>query len=656
MTGLFETSVSEATGIVASPGDADEMAIVVGATQSTAGLSAFFLSGIACQTAIGYGDVSDCACELIEQKQDTGTAPKRLCAVYSTARTAPGVYGAIDDAGVVGNIAVTADGTVVPFGSYQPKILVYRGGIVGSASGSADEVLYRYSLDDGRNYSGVLGLGTATSITIPNSGCKFNLSPTSTNLTALNTLIYELYGDINAHLANVTDSVHTTSDAAHQVGAHSSPTTTAERVALVNLIRSAYEAHRVTTTGALGAVHGAADATHVITAAIATNDATAVILALDIKSKYNDHHAYTTGTVHGASSDTNSLSSPDPSNGVFATGDYFSTRTVGPAPSAGDLATAFSAIAAASVNVGLIVCEFPMSSSLAAAISSGRSTLANAGKRVTITTRVRVRGETWSNGSLVVDDTETEAVWMAAIAQEFAAVYNDGNNAAATYGLLTDAMTGRRYLRSDLAKYSAAVLRVGRAVMPCVPADRAIPGFSLIDDNGNLVGHDEGPRGTATGISNTTLGNRFRCNQRLADPGRLEEVFSTVPWVLFQSDGRVRILPARRVANALERTAVSAGNGFMGGEIRYNPAVGATPATLTTESRNIIWGKIFTALSANFRNDIQNPDAADMDTGLVQVSPYITVAEGSLITVSVTISPLMFGYLVSLPVNLSIQQ
>lgn len=82
-------------------------------------------------------------------------------------------------------------------------------------------------------------------------------------------------------------------------------------IALVNDLRTQYEAHRVLVGG--GPVHGSADATNTIAAPLATNLATAITLANDIKAKYNAHRVDVSGApaIHGAADNTNVVSSPN---------------------------------------------------------------------------------------------------------------------------------------------------------------------------------------------------------------------------------------------------------------------------------------------------------------------------------------------------------
>lgn len=74
---------------------------------------------------------------------------------------------------------------------------------------------------------------------------------------------------------------------------------------LANELKTDYEAHRVVTP----AVHNSADTTNVISAAAATTIATLVLLANDLKAKYNAHCA--DATAHNSADTTNVVATAD---------------------------------------------------------------------------------------------------------------------------------------------------------------------------------------------------------------------------------------------------------------------------------------------------------------------------------------------------------
>lgn len=336
---------------------------------------------------------------------------------------------------------------------------------------------------------------------------------------------------------------------------------------------------------------------------------------------------------------------------AFAAGDLdvddiATVRTFGGAPDASGIDAAFTALANSTADFSLIICDWDMTAALAAHVTTGLNTLLARGKRVTAIVRSRIP---------TFETDETDEEWNAAIAADFANFHDSRIVIRAAYELVTDAMTTRQYKRSDLAQFAADVVRVDRGAWPCAPADQPMSNVSLVDADGVTVGHDEGPRGASTGLSDDTLGNRFSCVQRIPDPQRREDVFNAVPWVCYASDERIRNLPTRRLVNAIERTAVSAGISQLGGKLFYTPT-GPGTGTLTAASRKLVQSVIFGALSSVFASEIDNAKDASLDTGLVQISPSVTVSGGNLLGIAATIAPLIGGYLLSLGITLAVQE
>lgn len=346
--------------------------------------------------------------------------------------------------------------------------------------------------------------------------------------------------------------------------------------------------------------------------------------------------------VHNSADSTNTISAADATYGTLIAGDVVAVRTFAPAPNAAAIDAAFAALAAGGTPFTIVVCEWPMTAALAARVTIGLNLLRTAkGRRVYAIGRTRLPD---------FEASETEEAWKTSIAADFAAFYDSRIHIRATYGLLRDASTGYEFMRSDLAQHAADVVRVGRAVYAGSPSDRAVPNFKLTNALGVLIGHDDGPGGNVTGLSNTTLGNRFGCNQRLPNDAVNNAVFNTFPWVMYNTTNGERILSemARRTANAMERVAAAAAIPAAGSPIFYTPAdpsiPGSTPQ-LTETSRNALHGRIFQALADVFADDVQNIDDDDPDTGLVRVATGITVGSGGLVTTTTTLAPRGLGYL-----------
>ncbi len=638
MSGIPTITVQEARGRVAVPADLDSLAVVVGCSSAGSGLSPFYLSGSAAVTGVGYGDAVDVLTQVIEQVQPDGASKKFPAALYTVPSTTPGSYGTIDTTGVVGTAVAATHLATLPYSTDELYFKVIAGGFIGTTG-----ITFQWSVDGGRNLSRTTALGTATNFLFPNANAQLDFSPGTADLTALNTLLNELKTDYAAHRVLTAGPVHGAADTVDVVTA-ANASNTATRIALANDLRAQFSAHRILTAGG---VHGSADTTNVIVAPVATDDSTALLLALDLKAKYNAHIINVTAAVHANADATNTTTSPAPVAGAFAAGDVVKCRTFAPAPVGADIDAAFIALANSTVDFGLVVCEWPMTAALAAHITTGQSALKARGKRATVICRTRIP---------TFESSETDAAWNTSIAADFANFSDSTVLIRAAYGLITDALTARQFLRSNLAQFAADAVRVARVKFPDVPADRPMANFTLIDASGNTIGHDEGPRGASTGLSNDTLGNRFSCDMRFADSARREQVFCTVPWVMYAAGEQILNFPTRRIANALEREAVSAGTSDLGADLFYIPASGSTPAKLTAASLAALHGKIFGVLSVDFASDIGNASAGGLDIGLVQINPIVVVTGGNLLTVDVTLAPVVKGYLLNLNVTLQIQE
>jgi len=639
MSGTLVINVQEERGFVAVPTDLDRLAVVIGCASGRAAVhvSSFYANGSVAVTGEGYGDAVDTLCAIIEQRLGSARGQKIPAALCAVPPTTTGAYGTIDATGVTGTAVVTNDASVHPYGTYQAQLRALNNITIGTTGG-----LIQWSLDGGNSWSTTVSLGTASTYTIPNSNVKFVFSPASAELTELNTLINEIYGDLNAHVILTSGSVHGAADTADVVS-DTTASDTATRVARVNDLRAAYELHRIKTASG---VHGAADTVHVCTVAAASDDSTALALALELKRVINLHIAYTTGAVHGAADSANAVTTSAPSMGTLLANDVVKVATTAPAPTASDIDDAFDALAASSLVFRYVVLDFPMTSALLAHVSTGLDTLADRGMVV----KAICRSRTPTAG-------ESDADWLVAVAAEFSGEEDSRVHVRATYGQLTDAMTSRKYIRSDLADFAANKMRVGRGKWPCCPADRPMPNFSLVNSLGADVGHDEGPRGASTGLSNNSQGNRLGCNQRLPDESAPEEVFTTVPWVLFASDERIRTLMTRETCDALEQAARAAGKSVLGADVftyQVDPTNPASPRLLTVASRNAIHSKIFAAISQPFKDEIENWADASIETGLLQIDPAVTEVDET-VSISLRLAPSVAKRVIELNIKLSVQ-
>lgn len=352
--------------------------------------------------------------------------------------------------------------------------------------------------------------------------------------------------------------------------------------------------------------------------------------------------------VHNSADVTNTLTSTSPTQGTLVAGDYFTVRTYAPAPSTADVTTAIAALKVNAVDFAILVCAFPVDATMAAILSAGRDELAEVGKLVFILAPTRIPD---------AETSETDAQWNTSVADDFDAFEDNTVQVRAAYGFITDSMTQNQYLRSDLAQWAADIVRVPRATWPDSPADLldGMPNVTLVNSAGTLIGHDEGPMGSSTGLSNPTIGNRFACAQRLANPSVRNAVYSTVPWMMYAAGDTIQTLMQRRLANACERVAVAAGIPQLGAPLFY-VSTGPTSGTLTAQSLRAVQSAIFAAVSSAFGTEFDNASDADLNTGLVQVNPTVVVGAGQTLTVAVTVAPVIAGYVLNLDFTLAIQQ
>jgi hypothetical protein len=360
---------------------------------------------------------------------------------------------------------------------------------------------------------------------------------------------------------------------------------------------------------------------------------------------------------HNSADATNVITAADATYGTLVAGDIVKVRTVSPAPAAADLFTAgtpntgaFATLAASGQTFAIVACDFDVDATLAATIKLGLDACAEAGKDVACLVRVRTPD---------AETSETETAWSASVAADWLNFTDFRQVAHAGYGLTTDAATGRVYQRSTFAQLIADVVRVDRVTWPCSPNDRPRANVRLSNSNGTTVGHDEGARGVAANLSVFEDGNRFSCDFRSSRAPAPELVYGSMPFTLYGPTDAVKNLPTLRVCLAIKRVALSAAFLALGGTVAYNAAepgvIGSVP-TLPDETRNALQGAILQALAAEFANDIQNASDKDIETGLVRIPTTCTVSGGNLVTISASLAPKVFGYIIEIPLTIAVQE
>lgn len=272
----------------------------------------------------GYGDGIEAALYALNNELDEIT----FLRVDPTDQT-EGSYGSITVTSQGAGITVTGDGTTKPGDYWNPLVEWTVGGTIGVSG-----IKYRYSLDGGNKFSGERELDTDTSITLPNGGGKYNL--VGLELTKLLARLVDIRAQLLAHAAGV-GAYHGTADGGPYT--ITAPVDDATALTCCADIKTVGLAHVVKVSGA-PPIHGAADTTaqtalNALTnpttraEAIAFAEAIAVILFGDGTAN-SGHTIRTTPSIHGAADATNVLTADPAVAGDVVAGDSFTLYTTAP--------------------------------------------------------------------------------------------------------------------------------------------------------------------------------------------------------------------------------------------------------------------------------------------------------------------------------------
>lgn len=658
-SGIATLTVTEARGFVAPPAPIDKAAVIFGVSSAgTAGtLNGPFSNTAAMQAAIGVGPGPTAAANLIDEYQIP-------VYVYKPPSTNPGTYGTPDVSKFTGT-AVPAVGVTTPLEGYTAYVIFQTGTTAIGTTGATYKTALDYGNGNGPTLSTLKQLGTGDTINflladgVTLSGAQLVLGPPSGGVTALNTLINDEFTKFNAHVILTTGTVHTSADTADvlSAGTYPSATNTATRVARINAICAAYELHRVKGTGAsihINASGDTVDGLAILTPAV--DDETALARALDFQTKYSLHIAGT--TWHTVADATNTVLDPAPAAGTIAAGDIVQVQCFGPTWADVDID------AAGAMNAPLCQTTYDF----AHLYFAGACASTDAGHVTTLLNNLKVAGK-------LVDAVihtrapmaaESEATWAASVEADFAGFNDDRITIVEGHPtIVVDPSTAQIWLRAWAYSAFARAVASERNTWVGSPNDG---GFSdprgvgpnlvqLYDINGVLIGHDEGPSGNVTGMSDATnTGNRFWCLVRGATQQTRAIAYSTVPWVQYTQGGRIFTFMQRRIAQAIERAAIEVSFSSLGGTAFYDTDLATNISTLVPEYQNAIHTTIFQALTGTpFQDDIENSADDDDTTGLVQVQSVVTVAPGNLVGISVILAPKVAGKILTINLTYAAQ-
>jgi hypothetical protein len=328
---------------------------------------------------------------------------------------------------------------------------------------------------------------------------------------------------------------------------------------------------------------------------------------------------------------------------TWVLGDVLTCPTSAPKWGTTDLDNFFTNYANSGIDVGIIYICGPMSATEFGHVVTGLATMAAQGKRPYVIVNARVPN---------FATPESDATWMASIETDFASATSagppgtDATTICAGYGWFTDPNAGRIYRRNMGASYLAKVVGSARSVSPSWVQPGPLPNLSLVDGNGNLIGHDENVAGGLDAM-------HFVTTYRVPNPQLRTGCYVYRPWTFYQSGSKVTLVPFRRLANAIERVVSAVSWQNIGNKVFYDP----TTLALSTADQGAIASTVKEVLALNFKIteiiNLENDDPAPAPP-LVQVASAVTVNAG-LVSVPVTINPHPAGVIDSFSITLSLQ-
>ncbi len=382
--------------------------LIIGPVASTATLDANDAARVTTTAEVvdycKHGPLAEAAC-------DSLTHENRVAIIMPTAST--GTAGAyVDVTGTFANAdvpAVAGDTVVLPEDDLEPGIEFVAGGVPGTTG-----ITYRYRTGGAlsASLSGTLALGTATSITLPYGAGKYNILPVEASVVAY---LNDLVTKFQAHVIG-TGTYHGAADPA-------APYTIAAATTFANAISTTFPALRtsaLTHVGTIGTTHGAADATATtaITAiAVPTTAHGLVDACLAFKAAFfgtpptvdSGHTQRTAGTVHGAADATNLVTVTAASHGIITAGDTITAITSAPRWSVVELGAALDEVLLLPASLdydGILLCGPVLTKVEADAIATKVEALRTRARwrRMSIHFRMREDGESLTD---YADDFET---------------------------------------------------------------------------------------------------------------------------------------------------------------------------------------------------------------------------------------------------------
>lgn len=333
---------------------------------------------------------------------------------------------------------------------------------------------------------------------------------------------------------------------------------------------------------------------------------------------------------HNSADATNTITSANATYGTLVAGDHFETSTVGPSPGLTDLydgttnppTGAFGALSTNDLKLGMVYITSPVAVGDIPTISAGLDKCEDMGKRLYCLVEFRAPNVGESYAAFVV----AYQAWKAAVTED------SRISIAVGYAWVNDPITGRRYLRSFAPALLARLVAMKNATdqtiarSPKYVNDGPLEGVSIVDDDGEPIGLDS----TQFPGVDDALGVSL---YRIPNPEFSSGAYISAHPVLYEVGEQIFSIPARRVANAMERDCSAMSWTQIGGADEVTD--GLLSEAAQEQIANIIRGDI----SRTYAKQIVN--AADPDIVTVNQS---VIEVGDDIDVEAFVSPHFYGY------------
>lgn len=328
------------------------------------------------------------------------------------------------------------------------------------------------------------------------------------------------------------------------------------------------------------------------------------------------------------------------SGDTLKTGDkWYESKTTAPQFAIADIydagppaAGALAVIAKGSYNFGLIAITEPVEAADFATLSAGLNamTAINAARRPTLIIRFRDS-----------EDDETDAEYVLAFRTWRAAAGDDERIVCVVgSGWLTDAFRSFVYLRSGLPAVLARLqsmqaiagnLQQRVAQSPGEGARGPLEGFSIVDSDGNPVGHNERVLGGIDAVGETGGGLTFYYEAHDAVAGTYVSRASTC----YPVGSKIFTLMDNRVSSGIERALYGVAFTFLQGADIFDEGT----HELEEDVVQAMSSAAKKAIKDLYTHEIQNAE----DPNLVTVDPTVTVTQ-ERVTVQWYVNDRLFGY------------